>query len=106
MTFSTITPMQRINSLDDIKGGMNILQQPQNTMVPNDFRNVLSETIGNVQATDEVLAKEQYLFATGQSQDTHSLNIAATQAQISLELLTSIRDRSLESYNELIRMSV
>lgn len=98
--------MQRINNLDDIKGGMNILQQPQNQMVASDFRDVLSETIGNVKSTNEVLAKEQYLFATGQSQDTHSLNVAATQAQVSLELLTVIRDRTLESYNELIRMSV
>ena len=52
------------------------------------------------------LQQEQYLFSTGQSQDTHSLSIASTKAQISVELMTTIRNRGLEAYNELLRTNL
>lgn len=109
-TFSTFSPMQQlqgINDLSEIKSGM---FNTSNTYAPEvlnqDFRQVFSEAITNVRDTDAELAHEQYKFVTGQSEDTHSLSIAATKAQVSLELLTAIRDKTLESYNELIKMTV
>jgi len=52
------------------------------------------------------LAREQYLFATGQSEDTHSLGIASSKAQISVDLLVTLRNKALESYNELMRINL
>lgn len=102
--FSTITPMTKINGLNDIQSGM--FQTTQGGESGDDFRNVFNQAVSNVVETEQVLAQEQYKFLTGQSQDTHSLSVAATQAQISLELLTSLRDKSLEAYNELMRLNI
>ncbi|WMI81431.1 flagellar hook-basal body complex protein FliE [Anaerotignum sp. MB30-C6] len=71
-----------------------------------DFRNIFSEAVSNVVETDKALAKEQYLFATGQSEDTHSLGFAASKAQISVDLLVTLRNKALESYNELMRINL
>ena len=71
-----------------------------------DFRNIFSETVSNVVESEKNLAKEQYLFASGQNEDTHSLGIAATQAQISVDLLVTLRNKALESYNELMRINL
>ncbi|WP_352399549.1 flagellar hook-basal body complex protein FliE [Anaerotignum sp.] len=71
-----------------------------------DFRNIFSEAVTNVVESENNLAKEQYLFASGQNEDTHSLGIAATKAQISVDLLVTLRNKALESYNELMRISL
>ncbi len=71
-----------------------------------DFRNIFSEAVSNVVESENNLAKEQYLFASGQNEDTHSLGIAATKAQISVDLLVTLRNKALDSYNELMRISL
>ncbi len=72
----------------------------------SDFRSIFSEAVSNVVETENNLAKEQYLFATGQSEDTHSLGIASTKAQISVDLLVTLRNKALDSYNELMRLNL
>jgi len=92
-----------INQIDSVNQLNNVNKQENKS---NDFRNIFNEAINNVKETENILAKEQYLFATGQSQDTHSLGIAATKAQISVELLVTLRNKALESYNEIMRINM
>lgn len=104
LNFSNI---ERIKGLDEIQNGMfNNSNNGGFEVVNADFRDVFAETLNNVRETDAELAHEQYKFVTGQSEDTHSLGIAATKAQVSLELLTTLRDKTLEAYNELIKTSL
>lgn len=106
LSFTSFSPMEKINNLSDIKNGMFNEYSNGFQVTNSDFRDVFTEAVNNVRVTDAELAHEQYKFATGQSEDTHSLSIAATKAQISVELLTAIRDKSLESYNELIKTGI
>ena len=92
-----------INQIDSVNQLNNVNKQENKS---NDFRNIFNEAINNVKETENILAKEQYLFATGQSQDKHSLGIAATRAQISVELLVTLRNKALESYNEIMRINM
>ncbi len=92
-----------INHVDSINQLNNVNKQENKS---TDFRNIFNEAINNVKESENILAKEQYLFATGQSQDTHSLGIAATKAQISVELLVTLRNKALESYNEIMRINM
>lgn len=69
------------------------------------FGGIFREAIDNVKATDEVKNKEQYLVATGQTEDPHSLPIAAAKAQLSVDLLVALRSKALESYTEIMRIS-
>lgn len=70
------------------------------------FKGIFNEAINNVRLTDEDLANKQYLLATGQIEDAHSVPIAAAEAQLAVDLLVSLRTKALESYNELMRISL
>lgn len=69
------------------------------------FKGIFEEAIENVRTTDQNLAKNQYLLATGQLEDPHTVGIAASQAQLSVDLLVSLRTKALEAYNEIMRIS-
>lgn len=69
------------------------------------FKSIFEEAINNVRETDQNLAKNQYLLATGQIEDPHTVGIAASQAQLSIDLLAALRTKALEAYNEIMRLS-
>ena len=52
------------------------------------------------------MEETQYLLATGQLDDAHTLPIAESKAALSLDLLISLRNKAMESYSELMRMNV
>lgn len=70
------------------------------------FKSILSEAVKDVKDTQANLEDKQYLLATGQIDDAHTVPIAAAEAQLSVDLLVSLRNKALESYNELIRVSL
>jgi flagellar hook-basal body complex protein FliE len=44
--------------------------------------------------------------ATGDLQDVHDYTIAATKAQLATELTVAIRNKAVESFNDIMRMPV
>ena len=65
-----------------------------------------SSAINNVKTSQLDVENKQYLLATGQLSDAHSLPIAEAKAQISLDLLVSLRNKALDSYNELMKINL
>ena len=55
----------------------------------------------DAQAQADALAGQA---ATGQSVEVHDVMVAATQAQLATELTVAVRNRALESFNEIMRM--
>lgn len=70
------------------------------------FKGIFQEAINNVEQTERTLVNEQYLLATGQTEDAHSVMIASSQAQLAVDMLVSLRNKAMESYNELMRISL
>jgi flagellar hook-basal body complex protein FliE len=70
------------------------------------FWDVFQNTVNNVRETQKDVENKQYLLATGQLTDAHSLPIAEAKAAVSLDLLISLRNKAMESYNELIKMQL
>lgn len=70
------------------------------------FQSIFQNVISDVYSTQADVEQKQYLMATGQLDDSHSLPIAEAKAQISLDLLISLRNKAMESYNELLKMNV
>lgn len=62
--------------------------------------------VSDVRETDAERVQMEYLMATGQLDNPALLTIASSKAQLSVELLVQLRNKALEAYNELIRMSV
>ena len=59
-----------------------------------------------VYTTAQDVENKQYLLSTGQLDDVHSLPIAEAKASLSLDILISLRNKALESYNELMKINV
>ena len=70
------------------------------------FADVFQAAIDNVRETDAAKNEAAYLLATGQMDNPAEWTIAATQASTSLELLIELRNRALDAYSELTRISM
>lgn len=100
-----ITAIQPIRLWGGIEG-INSVDKVQGQAGVNAFKGIFEDAVTNVRKTDEDLVNKQYLLSTGQIDDAHSVMIAASQAQLSVDMLVSLRNKALESYNELMRINL
>ena len=70
------------------------------------FGAIFASAMDNVRQTEDEKNKLQYSLATGQLDNPAELTIAATQASVSVELLVELRNRALDAYSELMRISM
>lgn len=70
------------------------------------FQNVLENAVEQVRLTQEDAEHKEYLLATGQLDDVHSLPIAEAKATLSVEVLVALRNKAMEAYNEIMKMNV
>lgn len=71
-----------------------------------DFAAALTRGIDSVQQLQTTAESLAVQAATGDLQDVHDYTIAATQAQLATELTVAIRNKAVESFNEIMRMPV
>jgi flagellar hook-basal body complex protein FliE len=72
----------------------------------SDFANVLQgglDNLNKVQGKADDLALQA---ATGTLQNPHDLLIASTQASLATDLTVALRNKALEAFTEIMRMSV
>ena len=101
MDSQLITRLERLKPIEQQKGVMKAGGE-----LNGEFQNVFERTIQDVKNTQKNLEEQQYLLATGQTDDIHSVTIAAAEAQLSVDLLVQLRNKTVESINELMRMNV
>ena len=100
---SFITPMQLWN----IGGTLSETQDmPAINAEASLFKNVFKNTVNQVKETQADVEYKQYLLSTGQLDDAHTLPIAEANASLSMDVLITLRNKTRESYNELIKMNV
>ena len=73
--------------------------------IKNPFTDIFQSAIQAVKETDREKNQLEYLMTTGQLDNPTSLLLAANKASLSVSLLTQLRSRALEAYNELTRMN-
>ena len=109
MEFSTqlsaefIKPMEAWDSVPGIKATETKTVSGEKKTL---FQNVLENAVEQVRLTQEDAENKEYLLATGQLDDVHSLPIAEAKATLSVEVLVALRNKALESYNEIMKMNV
>ncbi|MFN8074713.1 MAG: flagellar hook-basal body complex protein FliE [Kineosporiaceae bacterium] len=69
-----------------------------------DFGAVLGRSLESLEATDKVAQSKAVDAATGDLNDIHDYVIAANEAQVATELTTTIRNKALDAFNEIMRM--
>ncbi len=67
---------------------------------------IFGAAVRSVKETDAEKTQMEYLMATGQLDNPAALTIASTKAQLSVQLLVQLRNRALDAYNELMRISI
>ena len=91
-----IRPMEERNSVPGIGSAenKNVFGEKKSL-----FQNILENAVEHAE-------NKKYLLATGQLDDAHSLPIAEAKAALSVEVLVALRNKAMESYNEIMKMSV
>lgn len=102
MEGSFIQQIQPWNNIGVTEGGTFRPEKTENA----GFQGIFREAVRDVKSTEENLVEQQFLLATGQTEDAHSVMIAASEAQMAVDLLVSLRNKALDSYNELMRISL
>ena len=111
-----ITPIEqigRINSLNSIIGKNSIASEnTSNTETEGNysfsFSDMLKGMINSVNETDAAAKIDAYNLAMGYTdmQDLHNIEINAIKADLALRTLTSVRNKVLEAYTEIMRITI
>ena len=70
------------------------------------FGQMLQSALGQVSALQDHSASMTQAFARGQISDVHSVMIASEQATMALQLTTQIRNKAVDAYQEIMRISL
>lgn len=70
------------------------------------FTDIFTYAIDAVKETDAEKTHLEYLMATGQLDNPAELTIASTKAGYAVDLLIQLRNKAVDAYNELMRISM
>lgn len=70
------------------------------------FATTLNEAIQNVNELHKVSDKKAQMLATGKTDDIADVMIAAEKADIALRVMTQVRNKVIDAYQEIMKMQV
>lgn len=98
-----VNPISSINSLNQV-------QQPdkvnKTTSKGIDFSNLLEEAIDKLDQSQKASQSANLSLLTGNVDNIHSIIIEAEKAEIALSLALQIRNKIIESYNDIMRIQI
>ena len=96
-----------ISSLNEIASNP-FFNDSQKSVTNNNlmFENVFKSALDDVASNEKSLEQAQYLLSTGQIEDAHTVPVASSMAQLSVDFLVQLSNKALDSYNELMRISL
>lgn len=71
-----------------------------------DFAEALRDGVEQVAETEQVADDTAVELATGGDAEVHDLMAATTQAELSADLLVQVRNRAVETYQEIMRLQL
>lgn len=103
-----ITPMSMTQGISGITGiGENGNGQKVNGKDGTSlFRGMFEDLINNVIEAEDDYNKKEYLLATGQIDDPHTVPMAGAELQLTVDMLVQLRNKALEAYQSLISISM
>ena len=99
----SIGSIKSLGSVDPLAayGGVGKVQDPKTSFV-DQLKNAMTE-VNALQTRRETMVEQ---MVTGEATEVHDVMIAAKESQLAFELLLEIRNKLLESYQEIMRMQV
>lgn len=102
MNAQSISPIQPLQAMASQMAGTTSVSSDDSSM----FSQIMQSMVDNVKQTDAAKNETYYALATGEIDNPAQATIAATQASMATELLVQMRDRALDAYSELMRISL
>jgi flagellar hook-basal body complex protein FliE len=68
------------------------------------FGEAITSAVDNAQSLSSTSKTLAVPAVTGDLNDIHNATIASTRAQVSLELVTALRNKGIDAFNEIMRM--
>lgn len=100
----SITPLSGINSLTGAAGTTATQLGTTSPTSGASFSSVLGGVVDNlqdVQSTADTLAVKA---VTGDLTDIHQATLAATRAQVTMDLVSAVRNKGIEAFNSIMNM--
>jgi flagellar hook-basal body complex protein FliE len=69
-----------------------------------DFGNALTSAVEGLQGLQNTSSQLAVAAVTGDLTDIHAATIASTRAAVTLELVSTVRNKGVEAFNEIMRM--
>jgi len=70
------------------------------------FSDTLRNAVDQVDDAQKAAESQVEAFVAGEQENVHEVMIAMNEAKLSFQLMTEVRNRMLETYQELMRMQV
>ncbi|WP_019229737.1 flagellar hook-basal body complex protein FliE [Sedimentibacter sp. B4] len=101
MFIEPIQPIKGIYQINELSKNENTVEKG-NSLFKSIFDNALNDYISAEKQVDEDI----YKLSTGESDDVHNLMINTKKAELSLDLMIQLRNKTLDAYNEIMRMNL
>lgn len=101
-----ITPISGLSSITDITNAETKNSTAGNNGIESSFSDILHGLIDNVNETDQVANEDIYKIATGNADDLHTITINSEKAELALMTLVQVRNKVLDSYNEIMKITL
>lgn len=98
----TVAQLQRLRS--GIEDGTRLPQprEPQGAS----FGDTLKDAVGQVDDAQKTADQQIEAFVAGEQENLHEVMISMNQAKLAFQLMTEVRNKALETYQELMRIQV
>jgi flagellar hook-basal body complex protein FliE len=99
MTVSPIAPVQGVLPTSYVAG-----TAPATGTDGSAFATSLTGAVDNLQQLQSTSKDLAVSAVTGNLDDIHNATLAATRAQVTLELMATVRNKGVDAFNEIMRM--
>jgi len=102
MPLTSLQPLAPIRPLESIGS----LESAQDTKASSGFGQYLRDALDQINALQADANHKSHLLLTGDVEDFHTPIIALEKASLAMGLATSLRNKLLEAYQEIMRMQI
>ena len=97
---AAVSAVQSVMPTSATSGSTSIMPSTDGT----GFGSALAGAIDNLQGLQTTANQLAVSAVTGDLTDIHKATIAATRAQVTLEVVAAVRNKGVEAFNEIMRM--
>jgi flagellar hook-basal body complex protein FliE len=79
-------------------------QDNQDSFIP--FEDLLKNAISQVTVTNQAVQQDVVSVAKGETDSLHTITIDSAKADLALQTLVQVRNKALDAYNEIMRITL